>query len=68
MLLGVFGVSMIIVLLVIRNTLKRKTLAGENIGELMANRQNFLPQFYETFNLCIYLKEGIHQGFLPQII
>ena len=32
----------------------------------MANRQSFLPQFYGTFNLCIYLKEAIQQGFLPK--
>ena len=46
-------------------------LAGENIGEfgkLMANRQSFLPQFYRTFNLRIYLEEAICQSFLPQII
>ena len=46
-------------------------LVGENIGEfgkLMANRQSFLPQFYGSLNLHIYLKEAIHQSFRPQII
>ena len=27
-------------------------------GKLMANCQSFLPQFYRTFDLYIYLKEG----------
>ena len=43
-------------------------LAGGEFGELIANCQSFLPQFYGTFNLCIYLKEAIRQGFLPQIV
>ena len=46
-------------------------LAGENIGEfrkLMVNRQSFLPQFYESLNFHIYLKEAIYQGFPSQII
>lgn len=31
----------------------QKKMAGENIGELMANHQSSLPQIYTLINICI---------------
>ena len=49
------------------NTIQQNTLAGEDIGEfgeLMANRQSFLPQIYRIFNIHILLA-GYSPKFSP---
>ena len=37
-------------------------MAGENIGELMANRQSFLPQFYRNFFRILFAVHVIQVG------